>query len=180
MSQRDLTRPRNIGIGAMAAPLLIVGALAMLNGASEPSTSAAADVQAPLDPETVIRATMGALTEPQQAALQYREQIPVLSETDSPFQLIEEITPIFSDDPDIEIPEPVAGPTFTVSAMMGSKAGHIVLINGKAHRAGDQLEGGWRISKINASAKQVIVEDGGGRAVTLDLNSPQAMPAPSR
>jgi|GEM_PF-1332933 len=182
MSQHDLTRPRNVGIGAMAAPLLIIGALALLNGASEPRSSAA-DVQAPPDPELLIHASMGTLTEAQRAALSYREQIPPLAETDSPFPRTEELGSQFSDDPDLAVPGsdlvvPDA-PTFTVSVIMTSKAGHIALINGKAHREGDKLEGGWAIRSIDADAKEVVLEDGDGRTVTLGLKRPQAMQVPA-
>lgn len=171
MSAGSLTKPRNVGIGAMAAPLLIVGAMVLFNSAAEPRSSAAG-VQAPPDPETIIRASMGVLTEAQQAAVEFRKTIPALEESDSPFPPVENIAGDLLDilDPDAGIEQIVSAPDFNATAIMASKAGNIALINGKARRVGDELEGGWSIEKIDAKAKQVILIDADGESMTLRLN----------
>lgn len=181
MSRQELTTPRNVGIGAMATPLLIVAVLVLLNGASEPKSSAA-DVQPPLDPASVRRASIGELDGAQQAALRFCDGIPELTESDSPFPLIEAIR---GQDPDKNDPNagkspPPAGPTFTVSAVMASNAGAIALIDGKAHREGDELPGGWVIREIDAQAKQVILVSDRDEKITLGLTRPMAMPNRSR
>ena len=178
MSHNDLARPRTVGIGAMAAPLLIVGAWVLFGGVSQPRSSAA-DVQPPPDPETIIHASIGALTEAQRAALRYHKQIPALDEFDSPFPLIEDSPAAYSDEPSLEGPEiheaVVNIPTFIVTAVMASGAGNIALINGKACREGDVLEGGCVVLLIDAQAKQVILTNSRGESVTLVLNRPEAM-----
>jgi len=177
MSAGSLTKPRNVGIGAMAAPLLIVGAMVLFNSAAEPRSSAAG-VQAPPDPETIIRAAMSPLTEAQQAVVDFRASIPALGESDSPFPPVDEIAEDILDifDPDADVEQIVGIPDFNVSAIMASKAGNIALINGKAHRIGDELEGGWIIKKIDAKTKQVDLTDADGESMTLRLNRPGAMP----
>jgi hypothetical protein len=181
MSRQELATPRNMGIGAMATPLLIVAALVLLNGASEPKSSAAA-VQPPRDPASASRASLGALDPAQQSALRFSEQIPELTESDSPFPPIESIRSQVREeiDPDAGLAPPTAGPTFTVSAVMASNAGAIALIDGKAHREGDVLPGGWVIREIDAQAKRVVLVSDRDEKVTLGLNRPMAMPNRSR
>ena len=181
MNRNELSSPRNMGIGAMATPLLIVGALVLLNGASEPKSSAA-DVQAPQDPASMLRASMAELDPAQRAALRFREQIPELSESDSPFPLVEAVRDQIQDtaDPNAYNAPEMAGPTFIVSAVMASNAGAIALIDGKAHREGDKLPGGWLIREIDAQAKRVVLVSDQGETISLGLNRSPAMPNRSR
>ncbi|MCB9847844.1 MAG: hypothetical protein H6814_05465 [Phycisphaeraceae bacterium] len=170
MSQRELSRPRNIGLGATAAPLLIVGALVLLNEIAEPSPSSA-DVTAPADPAELIRLENGTLTQAQIAAMRYSDSIPGLGESDSPFppaDLMRE--PVISDQGRVENIPDLAPPEFQVSTIMATGSGNIALINGKAHRVGDALEGGWKITSIDAKAKQVVLEHAGAEPLTISLN----------
>jgi len=178
MSTSNLSSPRNVKLGAIAAPVLFVCGLALMSNVAEPH-SAAADVQAPPDPQAMLIASMGGLTEAQRAAMAFRSQIPVLTETDSPFPLIEEIRQV-TDDPDVvedPYPSQANGHEVMVSTVMSSRSGNIALINGKPHREGDQLGGVWTIRTIDASAKHIIVQASGGQPVTIGLNKPTMLPA---
>lgn len=176
MQGNTFTSPRNIRFGAMAAPVLIVGALVLMHSVAEPQLSSA-QIEAPQDPHAMLISSMGGLTEKQQAAMSFRTEIEQLGETDSPFPLIEAIQE-YSDDPDI-VPETrvESGPVLTVSAIMASRAGGIALINGKAHREGDQVGGGWSIQSIDAQAKLVVLQRGSGAPVSIGLNQRTPLPA---
>ena len=173
MSSGLLAKPRNVGIGAMAAPLLIVAMMVLFGGVSEPR-STVADVQPPPDPEQIIRASMTDLTEAQRRAIEFRKSIQAPGETDSPFPPAVEVQleiPDFvdSDGPGEDLPV-IAEPEFVVTGVMTSKAGNIVLINGKARRAGDEIDGGWVIEAIDAKTKQVILTHPERESMTLRLN----------
>jgi hypothetical protein len=104
----------------------------------------------------------------------YCEQLPPLAESDIPFPLSIVLVDEIEGDEGLELAEPdpdlVDARSFMATAIMASNAGNIALINGKAHREGDELKGGWIITVIDAKAKRVILKDPNGEQLTLSLN----------
>lgn len=176
MPGKTLSSPRNIKLGATAAPVLIIGAMVLMNSVVEPQSSEA-QIEAPPDPQAMLIASMGGLNDAQKAAMAFSETIAPLEESASPFPLNEAVEDEPDDDEYIpEMPGTETGPSLTVTAVMASRAGAIALINGKAHREGDEIGDGWTIRTIDAQAKLVVVQRGDGDPVSIGLHQQTAVP----
>jgi len=173
----DLKSPRSAGLGATAAPVLVVALLVLMSGVSDPQRSVA---EPGLFEETALDSAIPrpTLTPAQQAAIEYAASLPELDADASPF-------PEGQPEPQTPAPtnrsapdQPEEQPMFTVTALVASDRGAVALINGKPHRQGDALPGGWSIQRIDAQKKIVVIEHGAGDTVRLQLHRPTSVSAP--
>ncbi len=173
MSNRSIATPRNAGIGAVSAPVLLVGVLAMLHHVAEPHSSVA-DVQPPQDPDSIVASLVGGVSAAQQEAMRFCESLPELDADASPFPIVEVGAPSIDEllDPNSgsldESMDALSG--LLVTAMIASKSGNIALINGKAQRVGDDLIGGWKVKSIDAQDEIVVLVSPDGKEHALKID----------
>ncbi len=172
MSRKDLTRYNLMAVGAVVAPLVLVGLGSHVIGTG-PGLTLALGENPDAGPAAVEAGLKARTLSPRQKlAMDRASALSGAAVSATPFRpepVAEAPAEVESPAP-VEVPKPVSKPEVAVKMIMrGSDGAARALIGGKMRSVGDEIGDGWTIDSIDAAARTVTFTSADGQTYTINL-----------